>query len=73
MHGRGWHDHDEAHSAELESMAAPDAVPEVEAADERQGMGKHVGRGEKGSTRVDEASPRGKGKPGMSGRGGDQK
>jgi hypothetical protein len=65
MHGRGWHDHDEAHSAELESMAAPDAVPEVEAADERQGMGRHVGRGDKGASRVDQASPRGKGKPGI--------
>jgi hypothetical protein len=72
MHGRGWHDHDEAHSAELESMAAPDAVPEVEAGDERQGMGVHLGRGEKGASRVDEGSPRGKGKPGMSGGGRNQ-
>jgi hypothetical protein len=65
MHGRGWHDHEETHSAQLESLEAPDAVPEVEAADERQGMGKHIGRKEKGSARVDSASPRGKGKPGI--------
>ena len=65
MHGRLWHDHDEPRSLEPEYQAGADAVPEVEAAEERQGMGKHVGRGEKGTTRVNEVSPRGKGKPGI--------
>ncbi len=65
MHGRLWHDHDEPRSLEREYLAGADAVPEVEAADERQGMGKHVGRKAKGTTRLDQASPRGKGKPGM--------
>jgi hypothetical protein len=65
MHGRLWHDHTEPRSFEREYMAGSDAVPEVEAADERQGMGKHIGRKEKGSTRVNQPSPRGKGKPGV--------
>jgi hypothetical protein len=37
----------------------------MEGADERQGMGKHVGRNDKGSTRVNQPSRRGKGKPGI--------
>jgi hypothetical protein len=65
MHGRLWHDHRGVHSFEREYMAGADAVPEVEAADERQGMGKHVGRNDKGSSRINQPSPRGKGKPGM--------
>jgi hypothetical protein len=65
MHGRLWHDHGEAHSMEPEYLAGADAVPEALGADERQGMGKHVGRKEKGTTRVNQPSPRGKGKPGV--------
>ena len=64
MHGRLWHDHTEPRSLEREYMAAPDAVPEAEGGEEHQGMGKHVGRGQKGSTRIESGSPRGKGKPG---------
>ena len=65
MHGRLWHDHDEPRSFEREYMAGADAVPEVEAAEERQGMGKHVGRKQKGATRVNVPTSRGKGKPGV--------
>jgi hypothetical protein len=65
MHGRLWHDHSEMRSFEREYMAGSDAVPEVEAADERQGMGKHVGRNDKGHTRVNTPTSRGKGKPGI--------
>ena len=65
MHGRLWHDHQELRSIEREYMAGSDAVPEVEAAEERQGMGKHTGRKDKGSTRVNTPTSRGKGKPGI--------
>lgn len=65
MHGRLWHDHEEPRSFEREYMAGADAVPEVEAAEERQGMGKHVGRKQKGATRVNVPPARGKGKPGI--------
>jgi hypothetical protein len=62
MHGRQWHDHAEPHALERVGNRRPDGV---EAADERQGMGKHVGRKDKGSTRINSPSPRGKGKPGI--------
>jgi len=65
MHGRLWHDHDEPRSFEREYQAGAEAVPEAEGTEEHQGMGKHVGRNQKGTTRVNEASPRGKGKPGI--------
>lgn len=41
MHSREWHDHDEPRELEpLAVSAATEAVPEVEAAPERSGMGR---------------------------------
>lgn len=65
MHGKQWHDHQEAHDLDRVGRSRPDGM---ESADERQGMGKHVGRKEKGTTRVNSPSPRGKGKPGIKSR-----
>jgi len=62
MHGKQWHDHDDPHHLDRVGKSRPD---KMEAADDRQGMGKHVGRKEKGTTRVNQPSPRGKGKPGV--------
>jgi hypothetical protein len=64
MHGMRWHDHAEPHALDRVSNK-PAGGDGVEAADERTGMGKHIGRKDKGSTRVNSASPRGKGKPGI--------
>lgn len=65
MHGKQWHDHPEAHDLDRVRRSRPD---QMEAAEERQGMGKHVGRKEKGTTRVSSPSPRGKGTPGIKSR-----
>ena len=62
MHGTQWHDHAEPHDMDRVRHSRPAAM---EAVDERQGMGKHVGRNDKGSTRVNQSSPRGKGTPGI--------
>lgn len=69
MHGQKWHDHEQPHDVErLSGGGRPSRArtgAAMEAADERRGMGKHVGRKDKGASRVDERSPRGKGKPGV--------
>jgi len=65
MHGRKWHDHEQPHQVDrLTGGGHPSGSrggPAMEAAEERQGMGKHIGRKDKGSSRVGERSPRGKG------------
>ena len=62
MHGKQWHEHTEPR--DLDRVRSRHR-PAMEGAEEIQGMGKHVGRGEKGTTRVNSPSPRGKGKPGI--------
>ncbi len=71
MHGRKWHDHEQPH--EIEKLSGGGRAGKarasrgggrgtaVEAADERRGMGKHVGRKDKGASRVNERTARGKG------------
>ena len=64
MHGRTWHDHEQPHQIDrLTGGGHPGrgGGTALEAADERQGMGKHTGRKDKGASRVNERSPRGKG------------
>ena len=62
MHGKPWHEHAQPHDLDRVRNRAPEPF---EAAEEIQGMGKHIGRKEKGTTRVTSPSPRGKGKPGI--------
>lgn len=64
MHGKEWHDDDGPRDLERVADQDTEEAP-AEAAQEEVGMGKHIGRGEKGAARVDEASPRGKGTPGI--------
>lgn len=71
MHGRTWHDHEQPHDIEKLSGGGRAGKARaargggrgtaMEGADERLGMGKHVGRKDKGAARVNERSPRGKG------------
>ena len=65
MHGRKWHDHEQPHQVDRLTGGGHPSGPRggaaMEAADERQGMGKHVGRKDKGASRVNARSPRGKG------------
>ncbi|MBV8756067.1 MAG: hypothetical protein JO257_02255 [Deltaproteobacteria bacterium] len=64
MHGQGWHDHP-AHDMDRVvgggRASSKRRASATEAADERVGMGKHVGRKDKGASRINEPSPRGKG------------
>ena len=63
MHGRLWHDDDELHELQRDVQTANDAVPEVEAAPERVGMGRDNGAPYRQSSGRRELSrtPRGKG------------
>src|SRR5690606_24248772 len=69
MHGRDWHDHEEAKDFELELMAGADAIPEVEAEPEIAGMGRRrmKASGTQGRERRKRTTPPSKGpkkKPG---------
>ena len=65
MHGRKWHDHEQPHQVDrLTGGGHPSGSrggPSMEAAEERVGLGKHIGRKDKGSSRVNERASRGKG------------
>ncbi len=71
MHGQPWHEHEEPHDiSRLTGGGKPKrggaargggGGTAMEAADERRGMGRHLGRKDKGASRVNEPSPRGKG------------
>lgn len=65
MHGRKWHDHEQPHQVDRLTGGGHPSGPRggaaMEAADERVGMGKHIGRKDKGSSRVNERPSRGKG------------
>lgn len=65
MHGRKWHDHEQPHQIDrLTGGGHPAGArrgPSMETADERVGMGKHIGRNDKGASRVNERPSRGKG------------
>lgn len=63
MHGRLWHDHDEVHELQRDFETASDAVPDVEAAPERIGMGRGKARPfrQTSGRRELSRSPRGKG------------
>lgn len=80
MHGRDWHDHDELRDLQRERATALDAVPEVEGAPERVGMGRGRGAPYRNTSGRRELSrtPRGKGvsdasNEGAEGRGPDTK